>query len=69
MTNPYREPGEVSEEVGIRVIKPGHTRFYGRCGNCGCEFAYGLEDLKPASLGGDYLRCPTCNKHYRHRGA
>ena len=43
------------------IIKPGEDRFITKCDNCGCEFAYELEDIED-----DEVECPYCHEAVIH---
>lgn len=49
----------------IKITKPGKTVFNGKCGKCGCEFTYELEDLWN-NFGSGYVKCPECSDKYFH---
>lgn len=53
-----------------KILKGAYTKFEVYCEKCGCQFEYGLEDIRGES--GLEVQCPSCNyftDHYPSNGS
>ena len=51
--------------MAIKIIKDGKKEFYITCPSCGCEFIYGLNDLKRGTVYST-IKCPCCGDEIVH---
>lgn len=49
----------------IKIIKEGKKEFEATCTSCGCEFIYGLDDLKRGIVYST-IKCPCCGDEIVH---
>lgn len=49
----------------IKVIKHGKKKFKAICANCGCEFTYELDDMRPLGCT-NCVDCPDCGQYIPH---
>ena len=49
----------------IKIIKEGKKEFNAVCPICGCEFSYGLDDLK-SGIAYSIIKCPCCGDDIVH---
>lgn len=52
----------------IKIIKQGTKEFNIICPYCGCEFIYGLDDLKRGTVYST-IKCPCCGDEIVHSNA
>ena len=52
----------------IKIIKQGTKEFNITCPYCGCEFIYGLDDLKRGAVYST-IKCPCCGDEIVHSNA
>ena len=52
----------------IKIIKEGKKEFKTTCTSCGCEFIYGLDDLKRGTVYST-IKCPCCGDEIVHSNA